>query len=171
MDFILNNRNNQKILSYYLTIYESPIKSYGIFRKKLRRLNLVWEVITIITRVSPRTLGDLKQAIMKEYNKVNQEIFNVGVTEQQISMVDNKIFLMAKHKRIPVLKIIDESNQSLSDAVDQILIEKFKMLFESSLRERFGFEVYFIFKDYDPLKEMGGTVIVLDKSIETYMTG
>lgn len=108
---------------------------------------------------------------MKENNQVNQCIFKVGLIEQQISLVDNKIIIIAKHKRIPVLEIIESSSDNLAEIIDRLLIEKYKSLLMKNLTERLHFNVQLILKDYDSIKEVSGTIIMLDKKIEDYLAG
>ncbi|MFT8320949.1 MAG: Na-translocating system protein MpsC family protein [Bacillus sp. (in: firmicutes)] len=125
----------------------------------------------IIVHQLPRTLGELKQAIMKENNQVNQAIFKVGLIEQQISIVDSKIIILAKHKRIPVLEIIESSSDNLAEIIDRLLIEKYKSLLQKNLTERLHFTIELILKDYDSIKEISGTIIILNKKIEEYLAG
>lgn len=140
-------------------------KANGVFSQ------YILEVKDIIAQKLPPTLGDLKQAIMREYNQVNQMIFKVGVIEQKVNIFDNNILILAKHRRISVLKIIDESDGALSNTVDRILIEKSKALLQKNFGERFGFEIQLIIKDYIASKEMSVTLILLDKNVEEYLTG
>lgn len=72
---------------------------------------------------------------MKENNLVNQLIFKVGLTEQQISLIDNKIIIIAKHKRIPVLEIIESSSDNLAEIIDRLLIDKYKEMLLRNLEE------------------------------------
>ncbi len=132
---------------------------------------IYWGVIIILVDQLPRTLGELKQSIMRENNLVNQLIFKVGLTEQQISLMDNKIIIIAKHKRIPVLEIIESSSDSLAEIIDRLLIDKYKELLLRNLEEKLHFNVQLILKDYDSMKEISGTIIVLDKKIESYLAG
>ncbi|MCO7125459.1 DUF2294 domain-containing protein [Sporolactobacillus shoreicorticis] len=116
----------------------------------------------------PTSLGEFKQGIMKEYNLVNQMVFKVGVTEQKVSVFEDKIIIVAKHKRIPVLEIIDEANSNLTEIVDKILIGKSKELLSSAIAKQFGLNVHLILKDYDPKKEVSGTLIITDKNFHEY---
>lgn len=128
-------------------------------------------VIIILVDQLPRTLGELKQSIMKENNLVNQLIFKVGLTEQHISLIDNKIIIIAKHKRIPVLEIIESSSDNLAEIIDRLLIDKYKEMLLRNLEEKLHFKVQLILKDYDSMREISGTIIMLDKKIESYLAG
>jgi hypothetical protein len=123
---------------------------------------------TTIKGQLPTSLGEFKQGIMKEYNLVNQMVFKVGVTEQKVSVFEDKIIIVAKHKRIPVLEIIDEANNNLAEIVDRLLIEKSKELLASAITKEFGIHVALILKDYDPKKEVSGTLIVTNKKFNDY---
>ncbi|MFT8872195.1 MAG: Na-translocating system protein MpsC family protein [Sporolactobacillus sp.] len=102
---------------------------------------------------------------MKHYNLVNQMVFKVGVTEQKVSVFEDKIIIVAKHKRIPVLEILDEADKNLSGTVDRLLIERSKQLLAERIEQSFGIGVKLILKDYDPLKEVSGTLIFLDREL------
>lgn len=108
---------------------------------------------------------------MKEYNHVNQLIFKNGVIEQQVTAIENKIVIMAKHRRIPALKIIEDSSSELTKAIDRLLIDQYKIFLKDRLEERFRFKVSYILKDYCPKNEVSGTVILLEKQIDEYLAG
>lgn len=118
-----------------------------------------------IVRALQESLGLFKQEIMKHYNLVNQMVFKVGVTEQKVSVFEDKIIIVAKHKRIPVLEILDEADKNLSGTVDRLLIERSKQLLAERIEQSFGIGVKLILKDYDPLKEVSGTLIFLDREL------
>lgn len=52
--------------------------------------------------------GELKQEILRIYNAINKRIFNVGVKQQKVDFVGNKIVIVSLNGRVPVLKLLDE---------------------------------------------------------------
>nr|WP_100486884.1 Na-translocating system protein MpsC family protein [Sporolactobacillus pectinivorans] len=118
-----------------------------------------------IAKLLPVSLGEFKQELMKEYNLVNQMIFKVGVTEQKVSVFEDKVVIIAKHKRIPVLEIIDEADKNFSEVIDRLLIKRYKEVLAKNITRRFGIGVKLVLKDYDPRKEVSGTLIVLDENL------
>lgn len=59
------------------------------------------------------TAGELKQDILRVYNAINKKIFNVGVKQQKVDFVGNKIIIVSRNSRVPVLKLLDENYPSL----------------------------------------------------------
>jgi uncharacterized protein YbcI len=111
-------------------------------------------------------LGVLKQEIIKIYNSINQEIFGIGIKSQKIEISGDKVFIFATHKRIPALKTLDESNRSLTAMVDYAVMEANKRMLKEQLESTLGLKVKLVLKDYDPVTEYSGTVIILDEEIE-----
>jgi uncharacterized protein YbcI len=111
-------------------------------------------------------LGLLKQEIIKIYNSINQEIFGIGIKSQKIEISGDKVFIFATHKRISALKILDESNRSLTAMVDYALMAANKRMLKEQLESSLGLKVRLVLKDYDPVTEYSGTVIVLEEEIE-----
>jgi uncharacterized protein YbcI len=110
--------------------------------------------------------GVLKQEIIKIYNSINQEIFGIGIKSQKIEISGDKVFIFATHKRIPALKILDDSNRSLTAMVDYALMAANKRMLKEQLESSLGLKVRLVLKDYDPLTEYSGTVIVLEEEID-----
>lgn len=112
------------------------------------------------------SIGVLKQEIIKIYNSINQEIFGIGIKSQKIEISGDKVFIFATHKRIPALKILDQSHRSLTANVDVLLMEANKKMLKEQLEKTLGLEVKLILKDYDPATEYSGTVIVLKEELD-----
>src|SRR6478752_862977 len=72
-----------------------------------------------------------KKKIATLYTQISQEIFNVGVNTQKIDIIDNKILILAKYKKM--------------------LKQKVELLFD--------IQVTSLFRDYDPVTENSCTVI------------
>jgi hypothetical protein len=49
--------------------------------------------------------GTFKQEILKVYNRVNRQIFNTGVRQQNVEFAGNKIIILSLNARIPALKL------------------------------------------------------------------
>jgi len=114
----------------------------------------------------PYSPGVIKQEIIKIYNSINQEIFGVGIKSQKIDISGDKVFIFATHKRIPALKVLDESNRSLTASVDTLLMEANKRMLKEQIESVLGLEVRLVLKDYDPQTEFSGTVILLKEPLE-----
>jgi uncharacterized protein YbcI len=112
------------------------------------------------------TTSQLKHEIIKIYNTVNQELFGIGIQSQKIEIIGDKILIYAIHKRIPALRVLDETQRLLTRAVDSSIIEANKNLLAGKIEESLGLPIHVIFKDYDPRTEMAMTVIVLKENIE-----
>ncbi|MBO8169497.1 MAG: DUF2294 family protein [Thermoanaerobacteraceae bacterium] len=111
----------------------------------------------------PASLGTLKQEIMKIYNSVNQKMFFTGVKRQRVDIVGNKIVILAEHQRIRALLCLDESDRQISRLVDVALLDKNKERLKTAIEENLNLKIKTILKDYDPVSEIAGTIIVLEE--------
>lgn len=111
--------------------------------------------------------GEAKQEILRIYNAINKRIFNVGVKQQKVDFVDNKILIMSLNSRVPVLKLLDGDHPFATRQIDYLLFQQFKKQITLTLEERFQLHILAILKDYDPETEFSGTIIVLEHDIST----
>ncbi|MBD2844957.1 DUF2294 family protein [Paenibacillus sp. IB182496] len=115
------------------------------------------------------SIGELKQEVIKIYNSINQEIFGIGIRSQKIEVFGDKVTVFATHKRIPALKILDETNRSLTASVDMLVMEANKRMLKEQLEDKLGLPVKLVMKDYDPVTELSGTVIVFEREIDFFI--
>ncbi len=115
------------------------------------------------------TAGELKQDLLRVYNAINKKIFNVGVKQQKVDFVGNKIIIVSRNSRVPVLKLLDENYPLSTRQLDHLLFQVFKQEIKTSLEEKFPFKIISILKDYDAETEFSGTIVFLEKEIETYL--
>ncbi|WP_019122330.1 Na-translocating system protein MpsC family protein [Brevibacillus massiliensis] len=108
-------------------------------------------------------IGVLKQEIIKIYNSINQEIFGIGIKSQKIEISGDKAYIFATHKRIPALKILDEAHRSVTANVDALVMEANKKMLKEQIEKTLGLKVKLVLKDYDPITEFSGTVIVFQE--------
>ena len=114
------------------------------------------------------TAGDLKQEILRIYNAVNKQIFDVGVRRQHVDFVADKIIIVSLNTRVPVLKVLDESFSATIQHVDYLLSQTFKKQLRMELERQLQLHMLVLFKDYDAETEYSGTVIVLDRNVSEY---
>ncbi len=93
------------------------------------------------------------------YNRVNQEIYGVGVKKQRIETFDDRVIIFAQHKRVQALRMLSKNFQHLTISVDSALIVEFKSLFKGQIESTLGLKVKTILKDYDPFTEEACTII------------
>ena len=115
------------------------------------------------------TAGYLKQELLKVYNVINRSIFDMGVREQSVEFINNKILLLSKSNRSPVLKELDINYPNEALQVNQLLINIFKEKLKVEFSNIFGFSIVAIFKDYDVASEYSVTLIILDCDVNTYL--
>lgn len=120
---------------------------------------------------SPGTnsLGQFKQELIKDYNEINHRIFGIGVVRQKVDVQDDKILIVALHKRVPSLAYLNALNSNVSELADHYLIKGFKNEFKQLLVEKYGFDIVSIFKDYDAQAELSATVVVLQRDVRDYL--
>ncbi|MFZ4452595.1 Na-translocating system protein MpsC family protein [Salibacterium aidingense] len=104
-----------------------------------------------------------RQQIARLYNKVNQEMYGIGVRKQKVEMMEDKIVIFGQHQRVPALSVIDQKNPPLSLSVDTTLIEEFKSRLKKQLESELELQVKTILKDFDPETEEAAAVIYLLK--------
>src|SRR5690625_1267983 len=99
--------------------------------------------------VQYQSLGELKQALSRDYNNINVALFSTGALTLRIDIFNNCILIIAVNKRVLALDKINEANPLVSDIADYYLIKIFKRKFREVLTEKYGFKVDYVFKDYD----------------------
>ncbi|QED47729.1 Na-translocating system protein MpsC family protein [Cytobacillus dafuensis] len=104
-----------------------------------------------------------KKDLAHLYNRVNQEIYGVGVKKQRIETFDDRVIIFAQHKRVQALKMLSKNFQLLTISVDSALIVEFKSLFKVQIEETLHLKVKTILKDYDPLSEEACTIIYFEE--------
>ncbi|ANA81564.1 hypothetical protein PVOR_10639 [Paenibacillus vortex V453] len=115
------------------------------------------------------TAGELKQDLLRVYNAINKKIFNVGVKQQKVDFVGNKIIIVSRNSRVPVLKLLDENYPLSTRQLDHLLFQVFKQEIKTCLEAQFQFKIISILKDYDAETEYSGTIVFLEKDVETYL--
>ncbi|MGV2788034.1 DUF2294 family protein, partial [Clostridium perfringens] len=83
------------------------------------------------------TAGELKQDLLRVYNAINKKIFNVGVKQQKVDFVGNKIIIVSRNSRVPVLKLLDENYPLSTRQLDHLLFQVFKQEIKASLEQQF----------------------------------
>jgi len=113
------------------------------------------------------TLGELKQSIMRIYNTVNQEIFEIGVKRLRVDVVGNKIVILAEHQRLAGLRSLDITNRFVTRMADVALLDENKARMKAALEKHFPeIKIKTILKDYDPFTETAGMIIVTEQLLE-----
>ncbi|GGA33595.1 Na-translocating system protein MpsC family protein [Paenibacillus physcomitrellae] len=113
--------------------------------------------------------GDFKQEILRIYNAINKKMFNAGVKQQKVDFVGNKIIILSKNARVPVLKVLDESHRQATLQLDHLLFQLLKQEIKEELRKQFQLNTVTVLKDYDTETELSGTIIVLERDVEDYL--
>lgn len=106
-------------------------------------------------------LRDLKQQVLRIYNQVNQEMYEIGVKRLRVDIIGSKIIILADHGRIRGLKSLDEKNRFVSRMADIALLDENKERLKQHLEQELSLKVKCVLKDYDPYQELAATVIVL----------
>lgn len=115
------------------------------------------------------TSGEFKQEILRIYNAINKQMFNVGVRQQNVDFVGNKIIIVSLNSRVPVLKLLDDDYADSTKHLDYLLSQVFKKQIRAALESRFQLNIVAVFKDYDVATEYSGTIIFLDRDVEQYL--
>lgn len=103
----------------------------------------------------------LRKEIAQIYNKVNQEMYKVGVRKQKIEILQDKILVFGEHHRVPALEAIHEKYPELTLTVDTTLIKEFKERLKMELEKELPIKVKTILKDFDPVTEEAAAIIYI----------
>ncbi|MBT2689598.1 DUF2294 family protein [Bacillus sp. ISL-47] len=112
-----------------------------------------------MTYTSSQFHPTFKKELAHLYNRINQEIYGVGVKKQRIETFDDRVIIFAQHKRVQALKMLSKNFNHLTFSVDSALIAEFKSLFKVHIEATLDLEVRTILKDYDPVTEEACTII------------
>ncbi len=110
--------------------------------------------------------GQLKQDVIKTYNAINQEMYVTGVSQQRVEILGDKMVILAEHRRIPALGLLDGLEPTVAQLVDMILVRENKQRLAHALAGVVGLNVRTVLKDYDPVSRLAATVIVFEHPIE-----
>lgn len=113
-----------------------------------------------------RSSGQIKQELIRLYNEVNQQMYDVGVRQQRVELLGDKVVILAEHRRIPALESLDGTHRWLTRMVDAALLDRYKELLAVRVEQLLGIEVRCVLKDYDPGTQLSGTIICLSRPIE-----
>ena len=114
-----------------------------------------------MSNISTHLQYSLRKDLAHLYNRVNQEIYGVGVKKQRIETFDDRVIIFAQHKRVQALHMLSKNFHHLTISVDSALIVEFKSLFKGQIEETLNLKVKTILKDYDPVTEEACTVIYI----------
>ncbi|MFB5662839.1 Na-translocating system protein MpsC family protein [Alteribacillus sp. HJP-4] len=104
----------------------------------------------------------LCRAVAQIYNKINQEMYGVGVRKQKVEIIDNKVIIFGEHQRVPALKAINEKYPQLTLSVDTTLIKEFKTKLKKEVEQQLEVKIKTVLKDFDPETEEAAAVIYLE---------
>ena len=115
-----------------------------------------------------KSLGDFKQEIIKINNRVNEEMYSRGLDWQKIDIMGDKIIILALNRRISVLKHVDEKDAFTARLMDLALLNEFKVRFKKYFEDRFQLKIRTILKDYDPVNQLAGMMIITVQPVEEF---
>jgi hypothetical protein len=117
-----------------------------------------------------KKLGDFKQEVMKINNRVNEEMYGRGLDWQKVEIIGDKIIIIALNRRISVLKHLDNKDNFTARLMDLALLNEFKVRFKKNFEEATGLEIRSILKDYDPVNQLAGTIIITVEPVEEFLS-
>ncbi len=115
-----------------------------------------------------KNIGDFKQELIKINNKVNEEMYGRGLDWQKIDIIGDKIIVLSLNQRISVLRHIDEKDSLTARLMDLALLNEFKIRMKAYFEEKFQLNIRSILKDYDPVNQLAGMIIVTEEPVEKF---
>lgn len=116
-----------------------------------------------------KNIGDFKQEIIKINNRINEEMYGRGLDWQKIEIIGDKIIILALNRRISILKHVDEKDAFTARLMDLALLNEFKVRFKREFEDKFQLKVRTILKDYDPVNQIAGTIIITAQPVEDFL--
>lgn len=116
-----------------------------------------------------KNVGDFKQEIIKINNRVNEEMYGRGLDWQKIDIIGDKIIILALNRRISILKHVDEKDAFTARLMDLALLNEFKVRFKKQFEDKFQLKIRTILKDYDPVNQLAGTIIITVQPAEDFL--
>ncbi|HWO96566.1 MAG TPA: Na-translocating system protein MpsC family protein [Bacillus sp. (in: firmicutes)] len=107
----------------------------------------------------------IKKQLATLYNEVSKEIFSTGVHDQKIHIVEDKILILARTKRIPALDALSDEHSELVLSLDSALSARYKKLLKEKLQLALDMKITSVFRDYDPAQGTACTVICFENLI------
>ncbi|HHY70718.1 MAG TPA: DUF2294 family protein [Thermoanaerobacterales bacterium] len=117
-----------------------------------------------------KSIGDFKQEVIKINNQVNEEMYSRGLDWQKIDIIGDKIIIIALNRRISVLRHIDEKDAFTARLMDLALLNEFKIRFKKNFEDKFQLKIRTILKDYDPVNQLAGTIIITVLPVEDFFS-
>ncbi len=111
------------------------------------------------------TLGDFKQTVAQLHNEVNQRIFGQGLQTQKVEFIQDKVFIIAKNRRVFALSSLDHKDELAARMIDIALLVEFKKGFKALLEEKMSLPVQAVLKDYDPATETSICILLLKEDL------
>jgi len=115
-----------------------------------------------------KNIGDFKQELIKINNQVNEEMYGRGLDWQKIDIIGDKIIILALNRRISVLRHIDEKDAFTARLMDLALLNEFKIRIKTYFEDKFQLKVRTILKDYDPVNQLAGMIIITVEPVEEF---
>ena len=117
-----------------------------------------------------KSIGDFKQEVIKINNMVNEEMYSRGLDWQKIDIIGDKIIVLALNRRISVLKHVDEKDAFTARLMDLALLNEFKIRFKKYFEDKFQLKIRTILKDYDPINQLAGMMIITVQPVEEFFS-
>ena len=115
-------------------------------------------------------IDQFKEEIKKLNNKINEDMYGRGLDWQKIDIIGDKIITIGLNRRISVLKNIDDKDILTAKLMDLALLNEFKVRFTKIFEQTFNLKVRSILKDYDPINQLAGMIIITVEPIEEFLS-
>ena len=120
--------------------------------------------------VNKLNIDQFKEEIKKLNNKINEDMYGRGLDWQKIDIIGDKIITIGLNRRISVLKNIDDKDILTAKLMDLALLNEFKVRFTKIFEQTFNLKVRSILKDYDPINQLAGMIIITVEPIEEFLS-
>ncbi|HLQ73586.1 MAG TPA: Na-translocating system protein MpsC family protein [Bacillota bacterium] len=106
-----------------------------------------------------------RRDVLKIYNKINQEIYEIGISKHKIEFSENRLMIFAVHKRIAALKVMRKNFPELVSYANTAIFSEFKTKLKEELEQLTGLSINTVLMDYDATTQQSCTIVYFDVNI------
>jgi hypothetical protein len=115
-----------------------------------------------------KSLEEFKQELIIINNNINEEMYGRKLDWQKIEISRDKIIIIGLNRRISLLKNLDGKDAFTARLIDLALLNEFKIRFKKIFEKKFGLKIRTILKDYDPINQIAGIMIITVQPAEEF---
>lgn len=123
------------------------------------------EEVYFMSKMTDEKYPIRRKDILRIYNRINQEIYDIGISKHKIEFSDNRLMIFAVHKRIAALKVMRQNFPELASYANTAIFTEFKTKLKEEIEALTGFPIITVLMDYDANTQLSSTIVYFDGPI------